>query len=568
MSAVSSLVAEARLFTQAWLRGCAQLAFCDSPLSGVLVLSGIALLAPLAGIGALIGALVGTLVGRATRAYARDEWAWGLAGFNPAIVGLVGGGLVVSHEMGVPLLLGALAASVALDVVFRRLVGRCRLPALSLAAVMTLYLTSLLVAPAGAWLWVDAPGNALLPYGLLGAALVVAAAVIKAPFPAAWALLLGAVALVAGMLAGYEPTEIVGLWGVAVPLASFGMHAVFLRNSLAGLAAGTLAAVFAAVAWWGWHGSGLGDWLPPLVTPFILGVWLSFLSMRIVAAHSAAQRARWTVLRRVIAARREGRGVVALVQRVSDAPVSGFVSGTWLDPNLPRSAFTRAQVAASPGIRRALWDAAARLRAEAERLHREPLPGRIEVLCAREWIDTVIVQDVMRPRLDSPSAKAFSLHGDLERVRCLGCGEASPWPPMMLWRRVDLRCATCQGPLAPDLTLYGTEPDAITVQRLSELALRCGLVLVLGEEAAEPATEAFLERVRGAGGTVAFLSSGGTRHVRHPSDVSVVGSPERLFGFLDFGVGVATLLSRVSPSRSGSGREALSAARQGEGAGT
>jgi urea transporter len=567
MAAASSLAAEARRFTQAWLRGCAQIAFCDSPPTGLLVVAGIALVAPLAGIGALIGALFGTVAGRVTRVYARDEWAWGLAGFNPAIVGLMCGGLVASREIGVPLVLGALGASVALDVAFRRLLGRLRLPALSLAAVTTLYLGSLLVAPAGAWLWVDAPGNAFLPYGLLGAALLSTAAAIKAPFPAAWALLLGAVALLAGMLAGYEPAEIVGLWGVAVPLASFGMHAVFLRNSLAGLAAGTLAAMFAAAAWWGWQASLLGDWLPPLVMPFIVGVWLSFLSMRVVAACSAGQRARWLVLHRLIAARREGRGVVALVQRVSDAPPLGFVSGIWLDPNLPRSAFTRAQLAASPGIRRAYWEAAERLRAESERLPRGPLQGRVERLCARRWIDALIVQDVMWRRVELPGAKAFSLHGNLERARCLDCGEESPWPPRALWRRVDLRCATCQGPLAPGVTPYGTEPDAIIVQRLADLAASCGLALVLGDDAPEPATEVFLGRVRDAGGAVAFLSSGGARPMRCPSDVSVAGSPERSLAFLDLGLGVAALLSRASPSRSGSGRETLSAAQQGEGAG-
>ncbi|MCU0896243.1 MAG: urea transporter [Burkholderiales bacterium] len=566
MAAVSSVAANTRLFTQAWLRGCAQLAFCDSPLTGFLVVAGVALVAPLAGIGALIGALFGTLVGRTTRAYSRDEWAWGLAGFNPAIVGLMGGALVASREIGIPLLLGALGASVALDVAFRRLLGRFRLPALSLAAVTTLYVTSLLVAPAGAWLWVDAPGNALVPYGLLGAALVVVAAAIKGPLPAVWAFLLGACALVAGMLAGYAPAEIVGLWAVAVPLASFGMHAVFLRSSLAGLAAGTLAAVFAALVWWGWHASPLGDWLPPLVTPFILGVWLSFLSVRLVAARPPAQPLRWKILRGAVAARREGRGVVALAQRVSDAPISGFVSGTWLDPSQPRSAFTREHVAASPGARRALWDAAERLRAESARLHPGALLGELEKLYAAGWLSALIVQDVSWPGAAPRPRSAFSVHGDLDRTRCLDCGDEGPWPPRALWRRVDLRCAACQGPLAPDLTPYGFEPDAMTAQRLSDLAKRCGLVLVLGEEAAEPATEAFLERVRDAGGTVAFVSGGGTRHVRRASDLSLSEPPERVLAFLARGLGAA-MLSRWWRPRSGRAREALGAARQGEGAG-
>ena len=135
----------------ALLRGCGQLALCERPVCGLLVLAGIALIAPFCAAGALLGAGFGTLAARFTSFYARDEWAMGLAGFNPAIVGLLGGGFLASGELPVAHLLAPLALSLVLDVGCRRVTGRLRLPALSVAAFTTVYMVSLIAAPPGGW---------------------------------------------------------------------------------------------------------------------------------------------------------------------------------------------------------------------------------------------------------------------------------------------------------------------------------------------------------------------------------------------------------------------------------
>jgi len=110
----------------------------------------------------------------------------------------------------------------------------------------------------------------------------------------------------------------------------------------------------------------------------------------------------------------------------------------------------------------------------------------------------------------------LALHGALDRARCLDCGAACPWPPMAVWRRCDLRCTNCQGPMSPGITPFGGAIDHAVARRLEEVATRCGLVLVLGAEAVEPATLGFLERVRDAGGVVAFVSGGGAGYPRRP----------------------------------------------------
>src|SRR5512145_2677816 len=105
MAALSRLGDEVKRFLLALLRGCAQLAFCDTAPAGVLVLAGIALIAPFNALGTLLGAVFGTLVGRFSSAYLREEWASGLASFNPAIVGLLWGGFLASGEVHIVFLL-------------------------------------------------------------------------------------------------------------------------------------------------------------------------------------------------------------------------------------------------------------------------------------------------------------------------------------------------------------------------------------------------------------------------------------------------------------------------------
>jgi urea transporter len=567
MAALSSLATGARRFVEAWLRGCAQIAFCDSPLTGLLVLAGIALIVPLAGVGTLLGALFGTLAGRLTSAYPREEWVWGLAGFNPGIVGLMWGGFFAEGDARLALLAVVMGMSVALDLGFRRLTARYRLPALSLGALATLYLTSFLAAPSGAWFWVDAPASNFLPYGLLGAALVALATLIKSPFAAIWALLLAGVAAVSSFLCGQDPLALVGLWGMTVPLASFGVHAVFLRGSLVGCAAGTLAALIGALIWIVWQATPLADWLPPLLLPFILGVWLAMVLVRVVVALPAAQPGRWRVARMIANAHREGRDVVAIVQGVSDAPVSSFVSGAWLDPNTPRGAFEAERLHRSPRLRQAFWDVADRLRTQASKLGIGSLWPCIARLQGGGWIDTVIVQDVLLPPDLVSSRAVLPLHGSPDCARCLDCGQESPWPPKALWRRCDLRCTACHGPVSPGLTLFGEALDPAVATRLEELAKRCALVLVLGDDAPEAATLAFLERVRDAGAAVAFVSEREAGYPRRPGDCSLVAPAEPFLAFLERSLKVIQFFARGVWPRIRRVHKPMTAAKQGGGAG-
>ncbi len=487
----------------ATLNGCAQLAFCDSPRAGVLVLGGLALASPFAGIGALLGAAFGAIVGRYVPAYSGEEWSRGLASLNPAIVGLFFSGFLASGERHPALLVPLLAASLLLDAGYRRALARIALPALSAAAVTTLYAVSAFAAPPGGWFWTDAATNALMPLGALGGACVVAAMIVKSRFAGVYAVALSAIAACACWLAAHDPRAVFGLWAITVPLASFGMHAVFLRGSLAGCVAGTLAALLGALAWVAWEASPLAQWLPPLLVPFILGTWLAMVLMRRAMASPVAGAAFWRAARALLAARAADREVVLLLAAgaTRDPGSSTPFDGGWRE--LPRFAFEREALRASPRCRREFWETCARLRERPARA--SGLARRVVRLQRRGWIQTTIVGDA-GPVWNALPDGALRLRGDVRITRCMDCGTEGPWPPQRAWRHCDLRCAACQGPVIPAVTLPGASADEAVAAALRDLATRCAMCLVLGDLAGEPETHRFLERVRRAGAAVIFVS--------------------------------------------------------------
>jgi urea transporter/NAD-dependent SIR2 family protein deacetylase len=530
---------------RATLRGCAQLAFCDSLAAGVLVLGGIALVSPYSGLGALLGAALGTIVGRFVPAYSRDEWSWGLASFNPAIVGLFFGGFLASGESHPAFLVPIVAGTVLLDAGFRRALARVMLPALSAAAVTTLYTVSTVAAPPGGWFWTDAPASPLVPFGALGACCIVAALIMQSRFAGLWAMLLSTITVLACWLTGHDPRATLGLWAITVPLASFGVHAIFLRGSLVGCAAGTLAALLGALAWIAWEASFLHEWLPPLLVPFILGTWLAMILMRRAMSSPLAGPAFWRAARALLAARAAGRDVAMLLAggATRNPGPSPYFCGAWLGTELPRFAYEGESLRASARCRRAFWEACARARKEVDHLQASELAHRAARLQRTGWAHTTIVSDPLFPARDALPEDAVRLHGDVRVTRCMDCGALGSWPPQGTWRRCDLRCARCQGPVLPAVTPFGAPVDEASSGRLRDLAAQCAAILVLGEPAGEPETRRFLENARHAGAAVISVS-GQPEGDRPPSpDIDVRMSPERFLAWVDVVLAVGYAVS-------------------------
>jgi NAD-dependent deacetylase len=94
---------------------------------------------------------------------------------------------------------------------------------------------------------------------------------------------------------------------------------------------------------------------------------------------------------------------------------------------------------------------------------------------------TLMTQNIDGLHRLAGSTEVLELHGNIWRVRCLGCGRAGEHRESPL-RENPPRCS-CGGPLRPDVVLFGEMlPPEVWQQALDETS-RCDLLLVIGTSA-------------------------------------------------------------------------------------
>lgn len=156
-------------------------------------------------------------------------------------------------------------------------------------------------------------------------------------------------------------------------------------------------------------------------------------------------------------------------------------------------------------------------------LHEAMFPGEIEPNAAHEaladlertgHLEAVITQNTDGLHQDAGSERALELHGNSERVVCLDCGrtrDAEPVRERVRDGELPPRCRECDGPLKPDVVLFGESLPETTLTEARRHARESDVFLAVGSSlAVEPA--ASLPRVAGRDGTVAILNLDSTPH--------------------------------------------------------
>ena len=151
-------IAGSRPWLRAFFAGLAQLIFCSTPPAGVLVALGLGVLSPWMLAGAAGGCLLGTVAGRVMPGITREAWLAGLAGFNPAILGIVGAGALAAGQQDAVWLPVLIVACTGLACAISGPFSRFGLYPLSAPAFLIALLTSLALAPAG-----EHPGRVAAP---------------------------------------------------------------------------------------------------------------------------------------------------------------------------------------------------------------------------------------------------------------------------------------------------------------------------------------------------------------------------------------------------------------------
>lgn len=270
------MVSNSKRWVLVYLRGLAQVAFSETPWAGLLVVGGIAVLVPWSAAGAMVGGLVGLVAGRFQENLSEVHWEAGIAGFNPAVVGIVWGLTYAAGGVGFGLLAFMVVGCVGIEYLMRPILARIHLPTLSMPAMVTTYLVTAISAAFDAVFWQPIPPLFLGDFGLplaiamIGAAMatqsvkatVLTALVVVAVYGSAW-------------LPGFALMGAQGLWAFTVAPAVFGIYGVFLAGSNRGALAALFGAGLAALIWISWVNTPLQSIAPPSLVPFIVGTWIT-----------------------------------------------------------------------------------------------------------------------------------------------------------------------------------------------------------------------------------------------------------------------------------------------------
>ncbi|MDD4859173.1 MAG: Sir2 family NAD-dependent protein deacetylase [Dehalococcoidales bacterium] len=100
-------------------------------------------------------------------------------------------------------------------------------------------------------------------------------------------------------------------------------------------------------------------------------------------------------------------------------------------------------------------------------------------------LDCVITQNVdnLHQKAGVPGNKVFELHGNMQRVKCLGCGRYYPFAEINA--RVDAGepdpgCAYCSGVLKPDAVFFGEMLPSAVLEEASGRSAACDMFIVIG----------------------------------------------------------------------------------------
>lgn len=172
--------------------------------------------------------------------------------------------------------------------------------------------------------------------------------------------------------------------------------------------------------------------------------------------------------------------------------------------------FTIKKFLSSPEARKKHWKM---LNEGGLTMEAEPNPAhyaiaRLELLGK---LDCVITQNVDRlhQKAGVPEAKVFELHGNMQRVVCLGCGKRFPISQALQMIRSGIEvpdCPECHGILKPDAVFFGEALSQETLIEATKRSQNCDLFIVIGSTLVIYPAAYMPEYARDAGAKLAIIN--------------------------------------------------------------
>lgn len=130
----------------------------------------------------------------------------------------------------------------------------------------------------------------------------------------------------------------------------------------------------------------------------------------------------------------------------------------------------------------------------------------------RGLIEGVITQNIDRLHRAAGSEEVIEVHGSIETSSCLECGAAYGLAEVddVFDERGVAICSACDGPVKPDVVLFGEMLPMEAIGRATELAEGADLMLCVGSSLAVHPVAGLPQLTLESGGTVAIVTKGET----------------------------------------------------------
>jgi NAD-dependent deacetylase len=131
---------------------------------------------------------------------------------------------------------------------------------------------------------------------------------------------------------------------------------------------------------------------------------------------------------------------------------------------------------------------------------------------ARGMLEAVITQNIDRLHRKAGSKRVIEVHGTTETGSCLACSASYPLAEVEGLFDADgvARCDQCDGPVKPDVVLFGELLPEAAMEEASELAARAELLLCVGSSLEVYPVASLPGMTTAAGGTLAIITKGST----------------------------------------------------------
>jgi NAD-dependent deacetylase len=131
---------------------------------------------------------------------------------------------------------------------------------------------------------------------------------------------------------------------------------------------------------------------------------------------------------------------------------------------------------------------------------------------SRGLLDAVVTQNIDRLHHKAGSRRVIEVHGTIETSSCLDCGESYTLELVetLFDEQGVARCHGCNGPVKPDVVLFGELLPQRAMDQAAALAAGAELLLCVGSSLEVYPVAGLPQVTRSSGGRVAILTKGPT----------------------------------------------------------